>query len=342
MNPHHHIPSAHHPLIEDYLYPAISLTDSRFPCNFLGLMKELPVIIVQLVHIQGPLKGQIQEFTEPAISMGRHPSCQVQFPAELTSISRKHAELVREGNRYKLIDRSANGTFVNGKKITEAFLKDGDVIMLAEGGPKASFLAKITDAVQVEKVTAAPAPEPTPAPKPVPLIPVERVVPPALPVVDSFIPVKEVPKPSPGPRQPVLKVQAPLIVQFGPTLRSYKELPVIIGKKADCEFVLNHPAIVDQHAQIFFNDNQYWVRDLTGRNSISINGVPIGFEAPLKPQDVISLVQNGPAFRFLGEGRLAEQEAEEQVPSAPREKLKPSPAGDEKKEKSFFKDFFKK
>lgn len=295
-------------------------------------MKELPVIIVQLVHIQGPLKGQIQEFTEPAISMGRHQSCQVQFPAELTTISRKHAELVREGNRYKLVDHSANGTFVNGKKITEAFLKDGDIIMLAEGGPKASFLAKITDAVQVEKVTAAPAPVPTP---------VERVVPPALPV-DSFIPLKEAPKPSSQPRQPVMKVQAPLIIQLGPTLRSYKELPVIIGKKSDCEFVLNHPAIAEEHAQIFFNADQYWVRDLTGRNSISINGVAIGFEAPMKPQDILVLAPNGPALRFLGEGRLAEHEEEEQAPSAPKEKPKPSPAGDDKKEKSFFKDFFKK
>ena len=319
------------------------MTESRFPCNFLGRMKELPVIIVQLVHIQGPLKGQIQEFTEPAISMGRHPSCQVRFPAELTTISRKHAELVREGNRYKLIDRSANGTFVNGKKITEAFLKDGDVIMLAEGGPKASFLAKITDAVQVEKVTAVPAPEPTPAspPKTVLPTPAQRVAPPALPV-DPFIPVKEAPMPSPQPRQPVMKVQAPLIIQFGPTLRSYKELPVIIGKKADCEFVLNHPAIAEAHAQIFFNADQYWVRDLTGRNSISINKLPIGFEAPLKPQDIIVLAPNGPSLRFLGEGRLAEHEEEEQAPSAPKERPNPSLAGDGKKEKSFFKDFFKK
>jgi pSer/pThr/pTyr-binding forkhead associated (FHA) protein len=265
----------------------------------------------------------------------------VQFPAKLTTISRHHAELIREGNRYKLIDRSANGTFVNGKKITEAFLKDGDVIMLAEGGPKASFLAKITDAVQVEK---APAADPIPAPPsgPVQPPPVERVAPP-VPPVDSFIPVKEAAAPPPTqPRQPVPTVQAPLIVQFGPTLRSYKELPVIIGKKADCGFVLNHPAIADAHAQIFFNANQYWVRDLTGRNSISINGAPVGFEAALKPQDIISLVQNGPAFRFLGEGRLAEHEEEEQAPSAPAEKSKPALAGDEKKEKSFFKGFFKK
>ncbi|MCK7512045.1 MAG: FHA domain-containing protein [Desulfobacterales bacterium] len=91
-------------------------------------------------------------------------------------------------------------------------------------------------------------------------------------------------------------------------LKSYKELPIVIGKKADADFVLNHAAIVDTHAQIFFSQNQYWIRDLTGRNLITVNSMPIGFEAPLKAQDIISLAPHGPALRFLGEGRLAEYE----------------------------------
>ncbi|MCK7510878.1 MAG: FHA domain-containing protein [Desulfobacterales bacterium] len=132
---------------------AILLTHEHRACNFFKRMKELPVIVVQLVHIQGPLMGQIQEFTEPQITIGRHPSCSVQFPTDLATISRTHAELVREGNRYKVVDRSTNGTFVNGKRVTEAFLKDGDVIMFTEGGPKVSFLAQITDAVQAAPVS---------------------------------------------------------------------------------------------------------------------------------------------------------------------------------------------
>jgi pSer/pThr/pTyr-binding forkhead associated (FHA) protein len=342
-------------------------------------MKELPVIVVKLVHIQGPLMGQIQEFTEDRITIGRHQSCQVQFPTELTTISRNHAELVREGNRYKVVDRSTNGTFVNGKRLSEAFLKDGDVIMFTEGGPKVSYLAEITDAVRTEPVVEPPAPKPvipeppvkpvisevpvepvrpvTPAP---PVMAVEQAAPvnpsaperpsaapPQVPPVSTapppaapIKPAQEPPKPAAPARQAVQKVQVPLIVQFGPMLKSYKELPIVIGRKAGADFALSHGAIADEHAQIFFSQGQYWIRDLTGRNLVSINNMPIGFEAPLKAQDIISLVPNGPALRFLGEGRLAEYEeapVEEAAPATKPEK--PAPA--KKASKSIF-DIFKK
>ncbi len=326
-------------------------------------MKELPVILVQLVHIQGPLMGQIQEFTEEKITIGRHPSCSVQFPTDLTTISRTHAELVREGNRYKVTDRSTNGTFVNGKRVTEAFLKDGDVIMFTEGGPKVSFLAKITDAVMKEPAPGPAAPEPphagppaTPAPKPgapaeqtAPARPArsEPVVPPApaasrpapqQPAAPAQVP----PRPAAAARQQVQKVQAPLMVQFGPMLKSYKELPIVIGSKAGADFVLSDTAIADAHAQIFFSQDMYWIKDLTGRNLITIGGKPIGFEAPLRAQDIISLAPGGPCLRFLGEGRLAECEQapaeEEPRPSRPAQS---EPSKKAKPTKSIF-DIFKK
>jgi pSer/pThr/pTyr-binding forkhead associated (FHA) protein len=326
-------------------------------------MKELPVILVQLVHIQGPLMGQIQEFTEEKITIGRHPSCNVRFPTDLTTISRTHAELVREGNRYKVTDRSTNGTFVNGKRVTESFLKDGDVIMFTEGGPKVSFLAKITDAVMKESVPEPAAPKPlhaeppaTPAAKPAapaeqaaPAKPArpEPVVPPA-PVVSRPVPpqpappVQEHPGPAAAARQQVQKVQVPLMVQFGPMLKSYKELPIVIGSKAGADFVLSDPAVADAHAQIFFSQGMYWIKDLTGRNLITIGGKAIGFEAPLKAQDIISLAPGGPTLRFLGEGRLAEYEQAqaEEVPK-PSRPAPGEPAKKAKAAKSIF-DIFKK
>ena len=108
-------------------------------------MKSPPHITVKLVHILGPLKGEIQDYSEPVITIGRSPSSHLCFPADLAIISRKHAEILREGNRFKLIDHSTNGTFVNGKRIKESYLKDGDVMMFAEGGPKVSFLTQIKE-----------------------------------------------------------------------------------------------------------------------------------------------------------------------------------------------------
>lgn len=328
-------------------------------------MKELPVIKVQLVHIQGPLKGQIQEFTDPTITVGRNPSCLVQFPTDLTTISRNHAELVREGNRYKIVDRSTNGTFVNGKRVTEAFLKDGDVIMFTEGGPKVSYLAAITEAIQAEPVSVPPAPEPAPPVRAVPVepsgVPVSPVPPPmpveadrpVMPPVQPTAPVAPEPpmaqvqepaRPAAESRQTVQKTQTPLIVQFGPMLKSYRELPIVIGKKADCDFVLDHPSLADHHAQIFFSQDTYWVRDLTGRSLVAVGGKPIGFDAPLKTQDILSLAPAGPALRFLGEGRLAEYEEnpiEAVPPTAPVSPDRPGPAKKGKTTKSIF-DIFKK
>ena len=47
------------------------------------------------------------------------------------TVSRRHALLVRTSDGTRLIDdRSANGTYVNGERVTDAILADGDVITL--------------------------------------------------------------------------------------------------------------------------------------------------------------------------------------------------------------------
>jgi hypothetical protein len=46
-------------------------------------------------------------------------------------VSRRHAILVQRGERVRLLDdRSANGTYVNGRRIVESELRDGDVFLI--------------------------------------------------------------------------------------------------------------------------------------------------------------------------------------------------------------------
>jgi pSer/pThr/pTyr-binding forkhead associated (FHA) protein len=280
-------------------------------------MKRPPVFVVQLIHILGPMKGEIQEFFEPTISIGRHPSCNLHFPANLASISRKHAEIIREGNQFKLVDQSTNGTFVNGKRVKEIYLKNGDVLEFSEGGPKVSFLTEMKEAKEeVERLPPLPIPREEPKPSFQTDLP---KVEPKRPMVEkpSMVrPVKEEIS-----EVAVQAVKVPLIIQYGPTLRSYKELPVTIGKGLKCDFIIDHPAIFDQQAQIFFSQNQYWIKDLTGQRSVQINRTPIVLQAPLKINDDIALSPRGPLFRFLGEGRLAEiDEASVEEPIKPSER----------------------
>jgi pSer/pThr/pTyr-binding forkhead associated (FHA) protein len=269
-------------------------------------MKSIPVIVVQLIHILGPMKGEIQEFSEGEISIGRDPSCSLCFPADLTAISRKHARITREGNQFRLIDASSNGTYVNGKRVQETSLKNGDVLEFAEGGPKVSFLSEIREGQPVTEAPAVAPPEEIqqePEIRPVQEPPPQYIPPEEPEPVQQKVREQKIEEPEHVPPQ---KVNMPLIIQYGPTLRSYRELPVTIGRSPKCDFVMDHSAIYDQHAQIFFTQNSYWIKDLTGQQPIHINGQPVFFQAQLNMNDEISLSQQGPVFRFLGEGRLAE------------------------------------
>jgi pSer/pThr/pTyr-binding forkhead associated (FHA) protein len=338
-------------------------------------MKQQPVIIVQLVHIQGPFKGKIQEFCEDRISIGRHPSSVLRFPADLTVVSRNHAEIIREGNRFKLIDHSSNGTFVDGKRVQDAYLKNGAVLSFAEGGPKVSFLTQIREnqaGKESESLALQPAEQTPSAPNslyddsrlsfdqahaPLHQEAVSQVHQESVsqghqdPVSQRTFnqePVNNTSsntssgqkssiqesvsqalfsqKPDPVRSEPdaageimVQSMRVPLIIQYGPSLHSFKEVPIIIGKAG--KFQLDHPCLHNQHAQIFYNQGSYWVKDLTGQKLIRINQQPINLQSPLNPGDELALSPQGPLFRFLGGGRLAEiqEAADEHSISSPRQ-----------------------
>lgn len=72
-------------------------------------------------------------------SLGRHPSNTVCISDR--EVSKEHATLERVGNEYVLRDlNSSNGTFVNGRRVTEARLRDGDEVTL--GGARFVFSAQ--------------------------------------------------------------------------------------------------------------------------------------------------------------------------------------------------------
>lgn len=312
-------------------------------------MTKIPNLSIQLVHIQGPLKGEIQDLGDAEIGIGRHPDCQVCFPKEMTTISRVHARIIREGNRFKVVDQSTNGTYVNGQRVAEAYLKDGDVLMFSEGGPKASFLTQSGAMAPEPAIPPASAPRTVTATsstmKPLTTPPVPRTPP---PVASQPAPIAT-PAPAPQPAPPVsaAPVKAPFAIQYGPTLKSFQTLPIVIGSGPACDFVITHPKINDRHAQIFFASDQYWIKDLTGRATILINSRPIHDQAALEPDMQLALSESGPKFRFIGGGRLAEVDdplPEMPTPSPPPPQ-EPPPTGAKsetlgEKAGNLFKKFF--
>lgn len=69
-----------------------------------------------------PILGEV-------LAIGRDASCDFSVPEDFSSISRRHLEIRKDGGTYSLVDlASVNGVFVNGEKVVEGVLHDGDII----------------------------------------------------------------------------------------------------------------------------------------------------------------------------------------------------------------------
>ncbi len=65
------------------------------------------------------------------VRVGRHPDNEI-FLDDIT-VSRRHAEFVRQGDHFLLSDvGSLNGTYVNGKSVDSTQLKPGDEVQIGK------------------------------------------------------------------------------------------------------------------------------------------------------------------------------------------------------------------
>ena len=90
--------------------------------------------------------GQEQQtclIDRPKMVVGREPACEI--PIDNLGISRQHCALLTKGDTFLVQDLgSANGTFVNGKKIVEHYLNDGDEIFIGK------YILKFKNEAQVK------------------------------------------------------------------------------------------------------------------------------------------------------------------------------------------------
>jgi pSer/pThr/pTyr-binding forkhead associated (FHA) protein len=83
------------------------------------------------VRSGGGRAGEVFERIGETTLIGRSPECDV-FLDDVT-VSRRHAELVRDGERITIRDLgSLNGTFVNRRRIEEATLEDDDELQIGK------------------------------------------------------------------------------------------------------------------------------------------------------------------------------------------------------------------
>lgn len=85
----------------------------------------------RLVAIYGPLRGQTIHLDKPVVSIGRQLSSD--FILIDLHVSREHCLIRSEGEQYVIEDlNSANGTYVNGERVTKRPLKEGALIEVGD------------------------------------------------------------------------------------------------------------------------------------------------------------------------------------------------------------------
>ena len=104
---------------------------------------DVPAGIGILVVKRGPNVGSRFGLDSDVVRAGRHPESDI-FLDDVT-VSRRHAEIVREGGRYVVRDvGSLNGTYLNRERVESAPLADGDELQI--GTFKLVFLTGRGDA----------------------------------------------------------------------------------------------------------------------------------------------------------------------------------------------------
>jgi hypothetical protein len=81
------------------------------------------------IEVQGPAKTLLIPLAKDVLHIGRGLAAELRL--DDSSVSRRHAILVPRSTGARILDdRSSNGTFVNGRRVSQTDLRSGDVIVL--------------------------------------------------------------------------------------------------------------------------------------------------------------------------------------------------------------------
>jgi len=88
---------------------------------------------MQILINRGPGKGQIIPLAAPRTTVGRSSQSDIALLGDWRA-SRRHAEIVRRGSSWAIIDiGSTNGTLINGRPISgPTLLHNGDTILIGD------------------------------------------------------------------------------------------------------------------------------------------------------------------------------------------------------------------
>ena len=103
-----------------------------------------------LIGISNDVVGKQYILRKEKIEIGRRPSSDIMLTE--SSVSSMHAQLIESEGNWKVLNLlSSNGTYVNGKKVVDQILKQGDMIAFAGS----EFVFSMVEDDEVQEVTAS-------------------------------------------------------------------------------------------------------------------------------------------------------------------------------------------
>jgi pSer/pThr/pTyr-binding forkhead associated (FHA) protein len=255
-------------------------------------------IIVKL----GDQVVQTYPLTTESITIGRARDNQI--VVENLSVSRNHARIRREHGKFVLTDlNSANGSFLNGVKVSTADLKDNDIISI--GKHKLHFIMDASDRVEsAEEVSPVEAPEPLPSAR-----------------ASQHVSGDDL-----GAGAPEFGDWGFLQVTRGKQANVLFRLQAeetTVGRANENDIRLHDWFVSKRHAVIIRDAEGFFVRDLGSWRGITLNGAPIR-ESRIKHGDelvfgtTVVRFHVGPEdFRIEGTILSTELASEVQMPEAP-------------------------
>ena len=231
------------------------------------------------------VEPQIHEFDQDIITLGRHSSNDLQIVH--AGASRQHCKIIFEDGNYFVMDPgSANGTMLNGRKISmkrNHLLKDNDLITIESY----DIRFKIMNRVAVKG-------------------PHENTDEVALRVVREVLGSLQ------GKSHPYIEVisgkNKGKVIEFDKDVQQ-----IIVGRSDSCELTLNDPLISRRNTKFRKDWSGITVSDMNSKNGTFVNNKTIK-EHSLKDEDEIRIGESKLLFRNPREA--FSREVEKEVPPA--------------------------
>ena len=217
------------------------------------------------------LKGEVTR-------LGRDPEGEVVIDAAAAVVSRRHAEVRKDGERFTLTDlKSFNGTLVNGQRISSTVtLFGGDQIQLGVGGPELKLIDPSHPAPAHRAIQPG---APTPS---------QQLIPPAFGQIAAMArreTIVATGSSSMPPTSPMGSAQPQLLARL-----SFDNRPQLsVGRAADNDLRLDGLQISNHHARFARTNGSVVVEDAGSTNGVYVNGERITSKRPVQHSDVIQI-----------------------------------------------------